>query len=93
MPKEKKSACLAMSSEVMAARGISIMVPTGMSSSTPYSSATALMFSSTTSRTRASSSSKATSGIMISGLGLRPCFWSSAVAEAMAFTCMTLSSG
>ena len=25
--------------------------------------------------------------------GLRPCFWSSAVAEAMAFTCMTLSSG
>ena len=72
VPKEKKSACSAISSARTHARGSSIIVPTRYSISRAACSSSADGRSSVSSRRRRSSSAKPTSGCMISTSGASP---------------------
>lgn len=89
VPNEKKSADWAISSAVTAARGSSIIVPIGISSSTPSASATSAIVCSAKARNLSSSGFTDTRGIIISGLGSRPCFFNCAAAVAIARICIT----
>ena len=82
VPKEKKSACRAISSARNAARGSSIIVPQRNS----ISGASSAITSTVSSRSRRSSSAKPTSGIMISTSG---CSGTALAARAIARTCIS----
>ena len=72
MPKLKKSASLAISSAVSAARGISIIVPTWYFMSTPASLISASAVRTTMSLMNLSSLRSPTSGIMMYGVIIVP---------------------
>ena len=94
MPKEKKSASLAISSAVRAARGISIMVPTSYFMSMPDSLMIRSAVAVTTSLTYLSSLTSPTSGIMMSGVMLYLPFLVTLMAALMtAVVCISAISG
>ena len=84
VPKEKNSAARAILSAVSAARGISIMVPNLYSRNCWVDASTSALILSQIALWKLSSRAEIVTGIMISGIGRRPSFWSSAVAVKMA---------
>ena len=93
MPKEKNSADLAISPAIIAARGTSIIVPIMVCTWTPVSSSTSASTFAVASRAISISCTDAVSGIMTSGFGSLPAFFSSAAACAIARTCMSQQPG
>ena len=95
VPKEKKSASLAISSAVRAARGISIIVPTLYFMEEPAALMMASAVSTTTPLTYLSSLTSPTRGIMISGTMVQSgCLaWTFRAALMTARVCMAAISG
>ena len=93
VPKLKNSATTAISSAVIAPRGISIIVPTRYLKVTPFSFITSAATRRTIFSWFASSFTLPTSGIITSGSTLIPFAWTLAAASKMARDCISVISG